>query len=597
MARLTKDQAIQILKEPKNDSYIQQARLQEERLVFHCEPVMETLHLPHAYNRFIKWVEQFLPKEKMKRFIPLLTCPIETVQSTATIFTELSKVYEADNKYIKFDFVNDEIENDANEYQAKIGDTDFWKTEGFKALQTGINDLLIVDLPSVQKTERPEPYYYLLSISRIVDVMFFMDGAVSYVAFQREQDGKYVVIDEETYFVISKDEDSGNYTVDIESKHSSYTEDGTLIDGLGHAPARSFYDNPIVRTKRINKNGPLSKVLSKLDWLLFWRVSIKYFELYAAWPIMVSYKRTCNYKDEDHNECVEGYVNYSVTQYVELNGESVPQIQNYQKVCPVCAAQSNLGPGTKWEVDAPRDKEDVDLMENPIKYVEVATDKLDFVVGELERLENEIYLDVVGWDGDAITKESVNEKQVQAGFVSKEAVLDNIKGYLEESQKFAMDNVFALRYGSYFLGSTVDWGNNYFLKSEAELTKEYSDMKLSGLPSFMISDAREKINRTANKNNTERLERNAILEQLEPYLDYKMSDLQTMQIATIDPEGYILKLNFNNFIQRFEREQMNVVQFGSLLPFNTKIDIIKNTLLSYGKEKTAAIPRDEPRTN
>lgn len=596
MAKLSPDQAREIFKSPKNRGYINQAILQQDRLLFHCEPVQEKLHLSNAYRYFKSWVSGIIPAEKVKKFVALLNTPVETVQSTKTIFNELSKVYHADNKVIKFDFVSDELEADASAYAAKIGDNDFWKTEGFKALKTGINDLIVVDLPSMQVTERPEPYYYLLGIKQVLDLSFFDDGKVDYVSFYRGRDDKYIYIDEASYMIFTKDADSGEYILNAQSIHSTYTENGILIDGLGYAPVRSYYDNPILNSNRVNKNGPLTSALSKLDWILFWRMSKKYFELYATWPIMVQYKRSCKYQDKEGNECREGFVNYQ-TPILTPEGLDSGSFDFHQRECPVCSSQSILGPGTKWEVDPPRDKDDVDLMLNPVKFIEVTGDKLEFCVSELERLENETYLDVVGWDGDAITKEAVNEEQVRAGVVSKEAVLDDIKGYGQKAQKFSMDTVFILRYGNkYFAGSTVDWGTNYFLKSKEQLLKEYSDAKNSGLPSFMLAEIRDKISRNENKNNPERLERNHILENLEPYLDYKISELVTLQIPTIDPDGYILKLNFNNFVQRFEREQMNIVQFGSLLQFDTKISIILDTLKSYGKEQKNSIPRVDTRT-
>lgn len=584
MAKLSPEQAVTLINAPVHTDKIAQAIKQENRLIFHCEPIQERTHLPGAYTDYLSWVANFLPPDKMKRFIPLLTTPVETVQSTKTIFNELSKVYNADNKFVKFEFVSDEIEIDANEYAGKLKDDEFWKTEGFKALKIGICSLVVVDLPMVQKGSRPEPYYYLVRIKDVVDIDFFEDGKVSYLIFKRK-DGRFIVVDEESYMVFQKPE-SGDLVLEHMTKHSSYGIDGDVIDGLGYAPACSYYDEPIINTDRINKRGPITDALSKLDWLLFWRVSKKYFELYATWPLMVAYKRTCRYQDDQGNECREGYVNYTNT----VITDGIDQITYHQKACPSCASQSTLGPGTKWEVDPPRDADDVDLMLNPIKFVEVGTDKLDFVVKELERLENETYLDVVGWDGDAMSKQAVNNDQVAANLVSKEAVLDDIKEHGQKTQKFTMDTVFRFRYGNYFLRSTVDWGTNYFLKSESELTKEYQDAKTAGMPSYIVADLRDKVNRTANKNNPDRLSRNQILEQLEPYLDYKAGELQSLGVPERDQSGYIIKLNFNNFIQRFEREQINVVQFGSKLPFSQKISIIQQTLLSYAKEQEITKP-------
>lgn len=584
MAKLTANLVLDLIKNPLNRTYIDQAIFQQERLQFHCEPFQQKDQLPNrAYRDYISWVGSFLPADKLKRFESLLRTPLDTVVSTETIFNELSKVFEADDRYIKFDFVSEEIEADANDYAARIGDADFWRTDGFDALKTGINSIIVVDLPSVQITSRPEPYYYLVDISKVLDIDFFKDGVLSYIIYHYKD--YLIYIDEQSYMIATKKTDGDEWQIDEANvfTHTVYTENGGVVEGLGYAPARSFWQNSIKNTKHINKKGALTNVLSKLDWLLFWRVSKKYFDLYGAWPMMVSYKRNCTYRDEHNNECNSGYINYNTT-----NGISM------QKICPACSASSSLGPGTKYEVDPPKDKDDVDLLLNPIKFIEVTTDKLDYTTLEQERLENELYLDVVGYDGDSMNKQAVNDDQVAANFVSKEAVLDTIKVEVQGAHKWAIDTSFKQRYGNYFIGSTVDYGTNYFLKTPEELGDQYDNYKKAGLPSYIVADVRDKLNRTENKNNPDRLSRNQILEQLEPYLDYSVDQLKNMGIHLSDHEGFQIKLNFNTFIQRFEREQMNIVQFGSKIDFNNKINTIHKKLKEYANEKKPIAQPDTP---
>ena len=40
-----------------------------------------------------------------------------------------------------------------------------------------------------------------------------------------------------------------------------------------------------------------------------------------------------------------------------------------------------------------------------------------------------------------------------------------------------------------------------------------------------------------------------------------------------------LKINFSEFVSRFERENIDIVEFGSALPLHEKIKIIKDKLL------------------
>jgi hypothetical protein len=58
--------------------------------------------------------------------------------------------------------------------------------------------------------------------------------------------------------------------------------------------------------------------------------------------------------------------------------------------------------------------------------------------------------------------------------------------------------------------------------------------------------------------------------------------------ALIDKETLLLKLNFNAYIDRFERENINVIEFGANILFDTKINNILKILKQYVKETIAS---------
>ena len=53
-------------------------------------------------------------------------------------------------------------------------------------------------------------------------------------------------------------------------------------------------------------------------------------------------------------------------------------------------------------------------------------------------------------------------------------------------------------------------------------------------------------------------------------------------------------MNFNSLIRRFERENTNILEFGSAIPYARKIEIIKATLEDYAKE--SAVKEEEKST-
>ena len=80
-------------------------------------------------------------------------------------------------------------------------------------------------------------------------------------------------------------------------------------------------------------------------------------------------------------------------------------------------------------------------------------------------------------------------------------------------------------------------------------------------------------------------QRSIILAQLEPYPDFSIADCVSAQVNLYDYENYLLKIDFINFVLRFEREQMSIIEFGSAISFSEKISIIKQKLLSYVREQ------------
>ena len=49
-----------------------------------------------------------------------------------------------------------------------------------------------------------------------------------------------------------------------------------------------------------------------------------------------------------------------------------------------------------------------------------------------------------------------------------------------------------------------------------------------------------------------------------------------------------LKINFSTLVEKFERENINIVEFASNRPLREKIDIITNKLLEYVTENDTA---------
>lgn len=555
-----------------------------------------------AVQDFLDWVKTFLPDDKFCRFKELLTFPLETVDSTEAIFQELEKFRGAPDANNKIEFTNTTYEEDFSWYISNVlKDDDFWKREGMRALKTAINSFLVIDVPANQLGLRPEPYYFIVEIDTVYDAEINRkNGNVEYLVFW-ESDKHLIFIDDVAWRRFEKVETTDEWKMVMEAVHTGWAYTAPEGDnpevwgqepqwGIGYAPACSFYRTVINKKDNIfDKRGPLTSTLTKLDWLLFWKTSKKYLDLYGAWPIIVGYKETCEYKDENNNACASGFINYQ--EYVPhlANDPNFPGgYKNCQKRCPVCEKKGIIGPGSYWTVDPPQDSTDVDLMKNPVTIVEISNDKLEYGVSEIIRLENEIRLNTVGYLNSEPTKEAINEKQVKSQFESRQAILDSIREQFDANKKFAYDTVARIRYGNLFLRSEIFGGREYFLQSAEDIALQYKQAKDSGLPMYEIARIRESYSNTKFRNNTTQAQRALILSQLEPWPDLSLKDLKFLGLDQMDPRNFFLKVDFINFVARFEREQLSVIEFGSEIRFSEKIRIIHSKLLEYVSETIQA---------
>ena len=90
---------------------------------------------------------------------------------------------------------------------------------------------------------------------------------------------------------------------------------------------------------------------------------------------------------------------------------------------------------------------------------------------------------------------------------------------------------------------------------------------------------------TEYRNNPTQLQRMLILSELEPYRHLtrnEVLDLYGRQI--IDETDMRIKLDFANFVRRFEREYLNILEFGYNMPYNSKIEFITNKFKEYASE-------------
>lgn len=573
---------------PKAD-VIAKAIRHQDRLKFHVYKTVQ-MRYSAAEADFMAFVKGLLPDQKFDTFRSLFRYPIVTSPVCDLVFKKLSRIFDGQNPVFDYVFYDSSDAADWEAYRFKELDEPLvWEEKAWEYFKTEINSIIVCDLPTEQKGERPAPYFYWVRIEDVYDFEAESDGQMKHVIYKSyagvKADGtpKYnvVVLDDERYRV---------YEYGVGGLQPNATANGLLgqllVDNphdLGYCPAHWFWNDAIDLTEPDVKESPITCQLEKLDWYAFFATSKKHLDLYGSYPIYSGYEEECDYADPNSGvRCDHGYLKDKEDHWlVDSNGN--------RRACPQCGNKGKIaGAGTYVSVPVPgKDMltgSDIPDMRNPIQMLSADVNSLKFNVSEQDRLRDEIINSVVGNDENLINEEAVNEKQVDAGFESQTNVLYRLKKGWEKIQKWADSTCCRLRYGKGYISCNINYGTRFFLQSVADLWKNYENAKEQGASEAVLDAIYDQIIVTEYRTNPQQMTRMRILGDLEPYRHATRDEMRQLYDAgVVDAETLALKLQFSDLVKRFERENINVLEFGEGLAYDAKIAKIEETLRGYVK--------------
>jgi hypothetical protein len=160
-----------------------------------------------------------------------------------------------------------------------------------------------------------------------------------------------------------------------------------------------------------------------------------------------------------------------------------------------------------------------------------------------------------------------------------------VKKGFEAAQKWVDDTCCRLRYGTAFIQSSINYGTEFYLFTSDELRERYKKAKEAGMSEADLDALLQQIIETEYRNNPQQMQRMIILSDLEPYRHLTRDEVQALyDKSLVSLEELLIKLNFADFVRRFERENMNIITFGENIDYQKKIDIIKERLMDYARE-------------
>lgn len=559
------------IQHPSKSAEIQMAVAQQNWIKFHCDTNIDFV-TSVPYMKFKAFVKSQLPEDKYLTSMNNLKFPLPTNRVTESIFVKLSKLFDGRNPAFNYQFHNTQERDDWEWYRQEVLDEpNVWSQKAWRYFQTEINSIMVVDMPKVADTSDryPQPYFYFVPISEVI----------SYKVNERTKNMDWIIYKNDERVIV----------IDGESYRTFAWEDGKLgvelsnnPHGLGFCPARFFWNEPLSLGTPDIKRSPLSKELASLDWYLFKSLGVKHLDTYASYPIYSAYEEECDYSDKDGNICHKGHLQ-------KPDGSYLTDELGNLVICPICHGKKELA-GAGSFISVPIPQEGQPDLRKPIDITTIDKQSLDYNVGELKRLECNIINSCVGTDNTIINETSLADKQVDATYESKDSVLNRIKKGFEEAQEWIDTTICILRYGDAFISASVNYGNEFYTLTPEVLRNRYNKAKEGGASEAELDALNQQLLETEYRHNPTQLQRMIILKDLEPYRHRTLEQVEALvDKGLAKPEEVLLKSDFMGFVRRFERENDNILEFGSAISYDTKISTIYNTLLNYAKERAARI--------
>lgn len=502
----------------------------------------------------------------------MLYFPICTVSLVEEIYKYLSKVFDGRNPVFKTDFKSENHKQDWTEYfNSKLGGLDFWKIKGLDKMKTAINDIMIVDMPKTQKSERPDAYFYFIPFSSVIAYDLKNSECFNWIIFRLNED-KIGVYDDLSYRVF-----------ELKDRSTTEIKGEAIIDNphdLTYCPARFFWTTPVNSRNPEIKKACISNQLGQLDKVLYYEISNEHLNSYARFPIITSFDTNCKYESELGEICDGGYLRDNNDYYiVYADGELKP--------CPVCEKKNLVGAGSKITVSPPKQSNNYTDLSNPVNIIGADVSTLDYNNKDIDRRKSEIFKNVTGFYGHSINDKAVNEKQVLAIFETLETALREPQKNFEDAIKWVTETICLLRYGrESFISCSVSLGTeHYILTSDQLLTLYQKSVDTKRFTTSSLDMIEDRYFETAYRNNPEQLRRQKILTNLDPFRHRSLDEVSKMFTdGQIKFEDYFIKANLSSLILRFERENIALTEYGSNSDFNIKIESIYQELVKYANE-------------
>ena len=536
-----------------------------------------------GYQSLVKQVEGYESSEDYSNVKKQIAKPA-TILITSIILDNLNRWTSAQGTVKKADFKdtkkNEQFEEVLNQCWNNKNFEDFINSFVKEAIYTDFNGFTLVTKPSINKEENTveregivrtydggnvDPYMIFIALEDVHD--YYLTGdKVEYLIIKLDKERKkYRIIDDEKDTLI----EYGNESITVVS---------SIPNEIGYVPARMISNiNENILNNQV-KTSPINHIIPALDRYMSCDCDLRMQYIKHLYPKLAIVSKDCP-------ECAStGKVHdpYNDTIYL---------------TCQKCKGSGKIIPISRDGVIGLPDhliSGDTPYPGAPATYIDMETESLRLAAEDLEKQRLDIIYagtgdkNIIAESLNTATENIINSRSLEDRIAEISTMVEQVEVFLKKAIKDLHKDFASIE--DYEI--VVKYGKKIAFKNEDELLREIKAAKDSGMNLSYIQSLQVDLIYVRYKNNKTELERQLLLNDIEPFAGYTIDEVLKMK-EYIDPKDLKLKINFESLIDQLETTQP--IQFMvSREGYKAKLNQIKEQLYALLPETEKLLEPEKP---
>jgi len=355
-------------------------------------------------------------------------------------------------------------------------------------------------------------------------------------------------------------------------------ENKVIANSLGYVPAIQIGDLLYKTLNDYVKTSCIHQVQPQLNDYMTRHAEHVSSEIQHAYPILAIKGTKCNYISPEGYACSKGKI-----MTPEGKEENCPRCNGAGATVIRNASEVVLIP----ETDKQGKAYDPALIG---QYIVPPTAILKHQAEELDAIESTILYSGTGI-AKALAKSSIQTAtEIVLNIKPLEDKISSILDNIEYNEKFLTDAIGEMVYKKDYKGCEIHYGRKLNMRDENLILEEITKSKQAGMPVSYIRTLLQELNITRNRNSRQDMERGFMLLDLEPMATYSLEEVLNSSYASDSMKCY--KMNFDDYIDRFELENLPIVLFEPGKSYQDRIKAIKAVLDQYNEEQTKIVSNE-----